>query len=429
MSSSKLDVVIFGASGYTGKYTVYEATKVLAGLTWGVAGRSREKLERTLAEMGKKAGQDLSNLPIIIADVGDQKSLVEMAKRAKVVVNCCGPYRFSGEAVVKACIDGGANHVDVSGEPQYMENMQLKYHDEAQQKGVYIVSACGFDSIPADVGLNFFEKEFDGTVNQVETYLKSYPINNYKAKGAKLNYGTYESAIYGVCHSDELKGLRRKLYPGRMPRFNPSLLERSTMHKAEVLNNKWCLPFLGSDRSVVYRSQRHMYEVEKKRPVQMKAYVSFPGFLSAFATLIGMIVFAIMTKVSFTRRLLLNHPKFFTFGAVSKDGPEEKTNENVKFEFTFTGEGWIEKFEDPDHAFETKPNKFLVTRVSAINPGYGATCVAILISALTILKESDKMPSTGGVLPPGAAFRNTDIVENLSKHGYTFEVLKKYIKP
>lgn len=143
MSSSKLDVVIFGASGYTGKYTVFEATKVLAGLTWGVAGRSKEKLERTLAEIGKKAGQDLSTLPIIIADVGDQKSLVEMAKRAKVVVNCCGPYRFHGENVVKACIDGGAHHVDVSGEPQYMESMQVKYHEEAQQKGLYIVSACG----------------------------------------------------------------------------------------------------------------------------------------------------------------------------------------------------------------------------------------------------------------------------------------------
>lgn len=142
-STKKLDVVIFGASGYTGKYTVYEATKVLAGLTWGVAGRNKEKLERTLAEMGKKAGKDLSTLPIIIADVGDAQSLLEMAKRAKVVVNCCGPYRFFGESVVKACVDAGTHHVDVSGEPQYMESMQLKYHEEAERKGIYIVSACG----------------------------------------------------------------------------------------------------------------------------------------------------------------------------------------------------------------------------------------------------------------------------------------------
>lgn len=288
----------------------------------------------------------------------------------------------------------------------------------------------GFDSIPADVGLNFLEKEFDGTVNQVETYLKSYPINDYKPKGAKLNYGTYESAIYGVCHSGELKDLRRKLFPaGRLPKFTPALAERSAMHKAEVLNDKWCLPFLGSDRSVVYRSQRYMYEAEKKRPVQMKAYISFPGFGSALGMLIGIVIFAIMSKISFTRKLLLNYPEFFTFGAVSKDGPEEATNENMKFEILFDGKGWAETFDDPNHEFALKMNKFIQTRVSAVNPGYGATCVALLVSATTILKESAKMPSTGGVYPPGAAFRGTDIVESLTKHGFTFEVLKSYVKP
>lgn len=151
MSSERLDVVIFGASGYTGKYTIYESVNVLKGLKWGVAGRNKEKLESVLGEMGKKADRDLSKIPIIIADVGDEKSLVKMAEQAKVVVNCCGPYRHFGEQVVKACIEAGAHHVDVSGEPQYMETMQLKYNEQAREKGVYIVSACGFDSIPADV--------------------------------------------------------------------------------------------------------------------------------------------------------------------------------------------------------------------------------------------------------------------------------------
>ena len=174
MSSERLDVVIFGASGYTGQYTVYEGVKVLDGLKWGVAGRSKEKLETTLAEMGKKAEKDLSKTPIIIADVNDEKSLLEMAKQAKVIVNCCGPYRHFGEQVVKACIEAGTHHVDVSGEPQYMETMQLKYNDQAREKGIYIVSACGFDSIPADMGVVFLQDKFEGTLNSVETYLHSY---------------------------------------------------------------------------------------------------------------------------------------------------------------------------------------------------------------------------------------------------------------
>lgn len=71
-------------------------------------------------------------------------------------------------------INAGTHHVDVSGEPQYMERMQLEYDDLAKEKGVYIVSACGFDSIPADMGVQFFEKHFDGDVHAVETYLKSW---------------------------------------------------------------------------------------------------------------------------------------------------------------------------------------------------------------------------------------------------------------
>lgn len=166
MTSTKLDIIIFGASGYTGKYTVYEGVKLLKGLKWGIAGRSREKLEEVLEVMGKKAGEDLSKIPIIIADVKDQNSILQMAKQAKAIVNCTGPYVQFGEPVVKACIEAGTHHVDVSGEPLFMESMQLKYNEQAREKGVYIISACGFDSIPAELGIQFLQDNFNGgTVN------------------------------------------------------------------------------------------------------------------------------------------------------------------------------------------------------------------------------------------------------------------------
>lgn len=166
MTSTRLDIIIFGASGYTGKYTVYEGVKLLKGLTWGIAGRNREKLEEVLDIMGKKAGEDLSKIPIIIADVKDQDSLLQMTKQAKIIVNCTGPYVQFGEPVVKACIDAGTHHVDVSGEPLFIESMQLKYNEQAREKGVYIISACGFDSIPAELGIQFLQDNFNGgTVN------------------------------------------------------------------------------------------------------------------------------------------------------------------------------------------------------------------------------------------------------------------------
>ncbi len=74
-------------------------------------------------------------MQVIVADVSDQSSLEAMASRARVVLNCVGPYRFYGEQVVKACLASGAHHLDISGEPQFLETMQLKYDEEAKNKG------------------------------------------------------------------------------------------------------------------------------------------------------------------------------------------------------------------------------------------------------------------------------------------------------
>ena len=79
------------------------------------------------------------------------------------------PFLFQ---VVQACVSSGAHHIDISGEPQFLEKMQLKYHAEAESKGVYIVGACGFDSIPSDVGRQLIHKEMGGGVNSVEMFLE-----------------------------------------------------------------------------------------------------------------------------------------------------------------------------------------------------------------------------------------------------------------
>lgn len=243
---NRFDVVIFGATGYTGKYAIRAAASLLKDNRWAIAGRNKQKLEESLKEAGDKISQDLSEIPIIIADIKDEKSLVEMTKQAKVIANCCGPYRFLGEAVVKACVETGTSHVDVSGEPQFMETMQLNYHEAAREKGVYVVSACGFDSIPSEMGIAFLKEKFEGTVNSVEVYFHGYAEKGFKpATSARLHYGTYESAVYGLAHANELGEIRQKMFPKRMPRFQPELKERSIMHKQEVVGNRWSLPFPG----------------------------------------------------------------------------------------------------------------------------------------------------------------------------------------
>jgi short subunit dehydrogenase-like uncharacterized protein len=77
-------------------------------------------------ELGKFIGEDLSTIRVVLADVKDASSLQNMASQARVVVNCVGPYRLYGEAVVSACIASGTHHVDVSGEPQVSKRFKLQ---------------------------------------------------------------------------------------------------------------------------------------------------------------------------------------------------------------------------------------------------------------------------------------------------------------
>ena len=373
--------------------------------------------------MGKKADKDLSNTPIIIADVNDEKSLVEMAKKAKIIVNCCGPYRHWGEQVVKACIEAGTHHVDVSGEPQYMETMQLKYNEQAREKGVYIVSACGYDSIPAEIGTVFLQDNFQGTVNSVEAIVYHYQVDKTKPR-AGANFGTLASIVHAFANMNELPEIRRKLYPIRTPRLSPALEDRGIIHQSEVAENRWCLPFPEPDRSVMMRSQRHFLDKESRRPAQVRVYMAFESFLHATGAAFGFLIFGLLMKFQFTRNLILKYPEICTLGIFSRTGPNEEGSENMKFEMTFYGEGWKEKLAEPTDEFTFPINKKMTTKFTAVNPGYGATCIALLVSASTILKESSKMPDNGGVFPPGAAFKNTNIVQELKKNGFTFEVLK-----
>lgn len=169
-----------------------------------------------------------------------------MTASARIIINIVGPYIFYGERVVTACLKSGTHHVDVSGEPQYMEFIQLKYHEAAKNRGIYLVSACGFDSIPVDLGVVFLQKNFYGrifyishfkiyfiiyafqyigTLNSVATYMYMtedggpYP-------GATTDFTTYESAIHALAHYKQLRDIRSKLFQEKLPTVEHKLETR-----------------------------------------------------------------------------------------------------------------------------------------------------------------------------------------------------------
>ena len=107
---ARFDIIIFGATGYTGKYAVEDLAVSLSkgkttGITWAAAARNQVKAKKALKDVQNQTGIDLSNIPVIEADVNNEASLRNMTSQGKVIVNCVGPYLLYGEAVIKACLE------------------------------------------------------------------------------------------------------------------------------------------------------------------------------------------------------------------------------------------------------------------------------------------------------------------------------------
>lgn len=192
-SSRPFDIVIFGATGYVGYYairdlyqSIEQSSQEYATIKWAIAGRRMDKLQQTLAELSEELQVDLSSVPMIIADVLDVPSLVNMAKSTKVLLNCVGPYNKYGRTVVDACISSGTDHFDLSAELQFIEGTQLDCHEAALKSEVIVVSACGFCSIIPEMGLALARQHFNGTLHSVETYIDFKPGEKVNDKRVNL---------------------------------------------------------------------------------------------------------------------------------------------------------------------------------------------------------------------------------------------------
>uniref|UniRef100_A0A672FWM5 Saccharopine dehydrogenase-like oxidoreductase n=1 Tax=Salarias fasciatus TaxID=181472 RepID=A0A672FWM5_SALFA len=419
-SSRPYHLVIFGASGFTGQYVVEEVARTVSegpggNLKWAVAGRSKQKLEKVLEQAaGALSKPELrTEVDIIVADVQEPDSLAAMCKQAVIVLSCVGPYRFYGEPVVKACVENGAHCIDISGEPQFLESMQLNYNNQAADKGVYVIGSCGFDSIPADLGVIYTRDQFKGTLTAVESFLNF----NAGSEGASIHDGTWQSAVYGFADSQKLQSLRRKFNHKPLPTAGSKLKRRGALFFSNEIQ-QYSVPFMGSDPSVVKRSQRFLAEEYQSTPVQYGAYVGVGGLGSVIKLIFAGMMFWLLVKFSFGRSLLTKYPEFFSFGAVSKAGPTRKQMEASSFQLALYGEGYTED-QDPSKG---KPNAKIRTLVQGPEAGYVATPITMVQSALTILNESPALPQKGGVYSPGAAFAKTTLIDRLNKHGVQFSV-------
>jgi short subunit dehydrogenase-like uncharacterized protein len=421
-------LVLFGATGFTGIKVAQHISLTYPNLNWAIAGRSESSLLRVQQLLQNKF-PDASVPKLIIADCSDAQSMDQMASSASIVLNCVGPYRFFGEAVVRACVEHKCHYVDVTGEPEFMEKMVLKFDDLAREHKVVIVSACGFDCVPADLGFVEILKKFDQE-KVLATKIKSYLEIESGDDGISGHYATYESAIHALSSVDQLKSIRKQLkqknkielvHPGKESRMN-------SWPEYDRKVSRWVIPFPGSDASVVRRTSLHMFKNGRTNIPRYEAMYSISSTLWMIVGVFMAFIVKLLSSFKVGTKILLKNPKFFSCGVFSHDGPSEKQLKETKFKMKFFAEGYsnpeafaqlaannAEFYEFPS------PDIRIQAEFRGPEPGYVATPILVLESAMVILEEFDRI-SSFGVLTPGAAFQNTSMVDRLRKHGVSFEI-------
>jgi len=403
------DYVIFGASGFTGAFIAKDISENQPEASFALAGRSQSKLDAVNADLKRKADA------VIIADVKDKQSLVQMAKQGKVLINAVGPYRFFGLAVVEAAIEAGAHYCDISGEPWFLEKAEFQFNKQAQEKNVYCVSACGFDSIPSDLGTEFTREQFlkkfpNDKLNAVDAYLTLDAKNGYSAHATTL-----ECAVHGFSSAGDLIKLR-KAAKSQGAEVKPPAGDRSrpkaNFHVQPKTNSsRASLPFPGSDRSIVKRSQQRIAANRGLNPIEFFVYFTIANsFMNRMKTMFVGLVFTLMNKTALGRSLIIKHPSLFTAGAFSHEGPTQEQRDGAAFKFDFYGTG------------VDKANQ-IHCRVNGSDPGYQDTAALIASAAQCLLNERENLPAGGGVMTTAHAFKDTSLVQKLMKRGIQFSVV------
>ncbi|KAI3452256.1 hypothetical protein Pfo_008921 [Paulownia fortunei] len=444
IDSSKIyDIIIFGASGFTGKYVVREALKFLNTpnsplKSLALAGRSPSRLSEALK--WASGPNSPPKIPLLTADTSDPSSLIRLASQAKIILNCVGPFRLYGQPVVSACVDSGCDYLDICGEPEFMERVESLYHEKAVEKGSLVISACGFDSVPAEIGLLFHSRQWAGpsVPNRVEAYLSLE--SDKKIVG---NFGTYESAVLGVANADKLAELRRSrpkrarpAIPGPAPPKGPiiehqkqlglwalklpsadSVVVRRTL--ATLTENPHGLP--GVNESVEFHKKREAFWSSAK-PAHFGVKLGSKSMLGLFPVIVLGIFLGLLSKTALGRWLLLKFPSIFSLGWFRKEGPSEDEVASATFKMWFVGQG----FSDSSLASQgnKKPNTEIITRVMGPEIGYLTTPIILLQCALIVLNDRDNLPK-GGVFTPGIVFGPTDLEKRLQENGISFDFISK----
>ncbi len=200
------DVVVWGATGFTGRLVAEHLARAGGGVRWAMAGRNHEKLAATRDDIAARV-PSAASAPLLVGDAGDPASLDAIASQARVVCATVGPFAKHGEPIVAACVKNGADYCDITGEPHFIRRIIDTYDQAARAAGVRVVPTCGFDSIPSDLGVlvlaEHAREELGRALAEVRAYVTA-------AKGG-MSGGTAASMLLLLEAAASDRALRRLL--------------------------------------------------------------------------------------------------------------------------------------------------------------------------------------------------------------------------
>jgi short subunit dehydrogenase-like uncharacterized protein len=378
--SRTYDVVVFGATGFTGELTaLYLAKNAPAGLRWALAGRNRGKLESVQSKLGV-------DVDLLIADVEDAASLKAVAEATRIVVTTVGPYVRHGEPLVAACAEAGTDYLDLTGESEFVDRMYVAYNAKAVETGARIIHCCGFDSIPYDLGVQY-------TVEQLP---KNVPIkvDGMIRAGGKPSGGTLHTVITALSRGKQnldAHRARRRAQP--RPDGRSVKLVTGKIHRSQGF---WAVPLPTVDPQIVANSAVLLDEYGPDfRYSHYAAVKQLPMVAGGIA---GLGLLAVAAQIPPARNAILSRIK-------TGEGPSEERRAKSWFKARFVGEGG---------------GKRVVTEVSGGDPGYGET--AKMLSECALSLALDTLPETSGQVTTAAAMGSA-LRRRLVAAGIKFEIL------
>jgi short subunit dehydrogenase-like uncharacterized protein len=377
--SRKYDIILFGASGFTGQlvaaYLSLHASK--ENIRWAMAGRDEHKLNDVLASLPD------SKPEIILADIKDDVSLQTMTAQGVLLMNAVGPFNWFGKSVVKACIASGTHYLDITGEPSFVADIYNNYFQSAIENQTTIVNCCGFDSIPADYAAWLTAMKLP----------KNEPkkLMGYIRTNATFSGGTLTTAVHALHMETKKSSVKTKI------RKHPDAPKIALKVHYSKDVNAWVIPMPVVDPHIVKRSAFRLKD-DFGEAISYGQFFVRSSFVKVVKTVVPILSAILLVRFKFFRQRLFDKFKPGT-------GPDAVRRSKTKFEAICVG---------------TTTTATARTVFSGGDPGYNETAKMFSESAFTLLDKVKNNTIGYGVLTPVEAF-GIELVHRLRREGIVIE--------